>query len=278
MSNIRIVSDNAANRLKSLSAINGAVNELVASMLNDIKTDVFRSSGLTETYTMKWESPEIIEAWHNPWTNWSPTCTARLYGYSDEAATALIYDSGLILPCPAPAIILRDPWTAVTSASAYKHGGGAHARHWLPKNTTLRCLKVVVNDPNNKQGYLESGRQVAGKYWEAEYNPEWGAPVSFATLSTQFRDGDTNLRTNIGGKFKKQQIAFAAMNEVDRDFMLDLLALNGIEIPFIMSIHPNSTDFILERAHMGYFQLIDESQISNPSHRKWATGLNVESV
>lgn len=276
--NARIVSVNSLDRALTFTASSSQEGELASSMLNDIKTDTHRAVGTSVVYSMSWPVEELIEAWHAPWTNWSPTATARVRGYSDEAATILIYDSGVILPCPAPAISLRSPWTAITSASAYKHGGGAHAFHWLPKGTMVKKLTVTVDDPDNRQEYLECGRQIVGEYYEVEYNPEYGAPVSFASLSTQYRDGDTNLRVNVGGKFKKQQLSFAAMNTADRDFMIDLFHANGIEVPFIWSLYNDGSDPVLERTHMMYAHLVDIGQLSTPSFRKWSTGLPIESV
>lgn len=278
MTNARLIVVNAASRSKSFSAINGFAGELVASMLNDIKTDVYRSAGKTDEFAMAWDAPEVIESMHWVWVNWSPTTEVRVYGYSDEAGVNQVYYSGPVYPCPAPSILLRAPWTQVTSASAYKHGGGAHGRIWMPKGTTVRKLKWVVTDNNNVQGYIECGRVVAGKYYEVEYNPEYGAPISFASLSKQTRDGDTNMRVQVGGKFKKQQIVFAAMDETDRDFMIDLFLANGIEVPFIFALYPNSADLILERTHLLYAHLVEEGSINIPSFRKWATGLTIEAV
>lgn len=276
--NIRIISDNAAGRAKALTSINGFAGESTASMLNDIKTDVYRSAGKSDTFTMTWDSPQLIESIHWPYTNWSPAAQGQVIGYSDEGGVTETYNSGLFLPCPAPAIVLRAPWTPVTSASAYKHGGGAHGRIWMPKGKTFRRISFTINDPNNVQGYIECGRIVAGKYWEAEYNPEYGAPVTFASMSKQTRDGDTNLRTEVGGKYKKQQISFAAMNKVDRDFMYELLLVNGLDVPFIFALYPNASDPILERTHMMYAKLVDDGMIDSPSFLKWGTGLSIESV
>lgn len=278
MTNARIVADNAAARAKTLTSTSGAAGEKTSSMLTDIKTDVYRSAGKTDVFVMTFGSVEVIETMHWPWVNWSPGTTVRVEGYSDEAGVNRVYNSGDIFPCPAPAILLRAPWTPVTSASAYKHGGGAHGRIWMPKGTAVRRLKWTVTDNNNMQGYIECGRVVCGRYYEVEYNPEYGAPVTFASMSKQTRDGDTNLRVQKGGKFKKQQITFAAMNPVDRDFLIDLFLANGLDVPFIFSLYPGDTDAILERTHQLYAHLVDENSINLPSFRKWASGLSIESV
>lgn len=276
--NARIIADNAASRAKTLTSTTGAAGENPMSMLTDIKTDVYRSAGKTDVFTMTFANSEVIESMHWPWVNWSPSTTVKVEGYSDEAGVNKVYDSGNLFPCPAPAILLRAPWTPVTSASAYKHGGGAHGRVWLPKGTTVRRLKWTVTDLNNVQGYIECGRVVAGKYYEVEYNPEYGAPISFASMSKQSRDGDTNLRVQVGGKYKKQQIVFAAMNEVDRDFLIDLFLANGMDVPFIFALYPGSTDIILDRTHTLYANLVGENTINAPSFRKWGSGLSIESV
>lgn len=275
MPNLRIIFDNAADRA-TITASSTAPGLSVASLLTDTKSDAHRSVGTSVSYTLALPYAEIIGGVHMPWTNCSPTASIRVRGYSDAGGTTQVFDTGTIFACPAPSIKLRG-WPALTAASAYAYGGGAHCRAWLA-NSLVRRLVIDIVDTANLQGYIECGRIVAGEWWEPEYNADYGASVARGSSSKQFRTDAGDLITDIGTKHGKQSISLSSMAAPDRATLMGIQRGNDLDAPVIFSLYPNDTDAALERDHQGYYKFVSTPAMSTPGYERYATSIELETV
>lgn len=77
MPNLRIISDNAADRA-SLTVDFVAGTLAASNLLTDVKSDVWRSTGVGATARLTWSTPESVQAIIFPICNFSPTATWRL--------------------------------------------------------------------------------------------------------------------------------------------------------------------------------------------------------
>lgn len=273
MPNLRIIADDAALRA-TVAASSTQPGLSVASLLTDEPMDVHRTIGKSGNYLLSFAAPERIGGAHFPWVNWSQTATVRVRGYSDAARTLQLFDTGAIPACPAPAREIRG-WTAAQAASAYRYGGGAHARAWFA-NTTAQYVQIDVSDPNNLQGYLECGRIVIGAWWTPEENADYGASLSQGTASKSLRNGAGTRRQIVGPKYDKQSFALSHLSGADRTAFLVIVRANA-DVPFIFSLYPNDGDAALERDNQGYFYAAP-SVLAAAGFERHESSLELESV
>lgn len=273
MPNLRIIADDAALRA-TITASTTQPGLSVASLLTDEPMEVHRMIGTSGSYFLSFAQPELIGGVHRPWSNDSPTSMQRVRGYSDAALTQELFDTDWHFCCPAPATEIRG-WTPAQAASAYRFGGGAHARTWLA-NTPAQYLRVDVNDPANLQGYLESGRIVVGAWWSPEETADYGATLSQGTDSKPMRNGAGTRRQIIGPKYDKQSFSLSHLAADDRAALKSIIRANA-DAPFIFSLYPDDDDAELERDHQGYFYA-SPSVLTAAGFGRYETSLDLEAV
>jgi hypothetical protein len=279
MANLRIISDNAADRA-TLSASSTSGLLAVTSLQSDKKSSVWRATGkISESITGTWAVAETISCVALPFCNLSPTATIRVQLYDAVSAGTLLLDTNTLQPgalaCPAPAITLRG-WTAAQSASAYAYGGGAMARIWFAPTAGVKRMVVTIADANNVQGYIEAARLVCGPYWSPTYNTK--------SLSETYVDGATHYRTDAGDLMtdastihKKVPIEFEYMPASDRTQMANILRASRA-YPIFLSVFPGDPDLELERAHTVYGKRMGDSEVAVQAAITYGTKIDVESV
>lgn len=89
MPNLRIVSDNAADR-SSLSASSVAGSLAAANLLTDKKSDVWRATGVRAALRAAWSAAEQVQCVATPFCNLSPTATMRVRVTNEAPATNLL--------------------------------------------------------------------------------------------------------------------------------------------------------------------------------------------
>lgn len=273
MPKLRIIADDAALRA-TVAASSTQPGLSVASLLTDEPMEVHRMIGTSGSYLLSFAQPELIGGIHRPWSNDSPGSMQRARGFADAGRTQLLFDTGWHLCCPARALEIRG-WTAAQAASAYRFGGGAHARTWLA-NTAAQYLQVDVSDPGNLQGYLESGRIVVGAWWSPEENADYGAKLGQGTASKPMRNGAGTRRNIIGTKFDKQSFTLSHLSAGDRATLKNIVRANA-DAPLIFSMFPDDDDAELERDHQGYFYAVP-SDLAAAGFEQYEMSLDLEAV
>jgi hypothetical protein len=273
MANLRIISDNAADRA-TLTASTTSGLLVAANLLSDKKSSVWRATGTSAILTGAYTNSESAAGLAIPFCNLSPTATIRVRLYSDTAGTALVLDTGTVLACPAPAIVLRG-WTAAQSASAYAYGGGATARIWFAL-TSFKKFVVDVVDANNLQGYIEAARLVCGPYWEPTYNTK-SLSETYVDGATHYRTDAGDLLTDAGTIHKKVPIEFEFLPASDRALLADILRASRA-YPIFLSVFPGNADLLLERAHTVYGKRMSDSELAVQMAITYGTKIEVESI
>lgn len=275
MANLRIISDNAADRVTLTGSTTSGLL-VAANLLSDEKTSVWRATGTTATLTGSTTTTESAAGVHLPFCNLSPTATIRVRLYSDTAGTTQVLDTGTVLACPAPARDIKG-FTAAQAASAYAYGGGAHARVWFAA-TNWRRFVIDIVDTNNLQGYIEAGRLVVGPYWSATYNSDYGAPLTVQDASKQYRTDSGSLRTDRSYRYRQLDISLNNLSATDRTALIQMLVRVGSSYPVLLSLYPEVADLSLDRDHTIFGNFPKIGGLSNPAYANYAYSLSIEEI
>jgi hypothetical protein len=212
-------------------------------------------------------------------SSYYPTTSAaatRPLGYIDSWQS-YAYDSGAVLACPAPAITLRG-FTAAQAASAYAFGGGTAARAWLPSAQQAYGLAVDIVDTGNAAGYIEAAFLVAGAYWEAATNFDYGASAQLVDSTKNARSDAGDLISDAGTMSKKVSLPLSKLSAADRTTLWSILRGSGIRYPIFISMFPGDTDLARERDHQVYGKLVQLPAMALPFFNIASTTVEVESI
>jgi hypothetical protein len=192
MPNLRVIYDNVADGC-TVTASSTAGALVAANMLADSKTAVHRSVGFSVTYSMVWAAYQSVGAVALPATNLTKDATVRVRVYSGSTEGTLLVDSGVVGACASKTLGLHG-WGYPVNANAFPFGGASKTAVWLPRQpaNVRRCV-VDIFDTSNPAGYIDCARIVAGPYWEALHNPDYGVTSGTADLSKvqRYDSGDT---------------------------------------------------------------------------------------
>lgn len=278
LQNLCIIFDNKADTATLAVSSQASASLGSANLLTDIKSDVWRSTGTTETITATWSAAQLLGGAALAFTDLSTTATMRVRYYTEVADTVPVFDTGTNLACPAMAYGLWTWGVPPLGVNAFAYGGGAYARAWL--DTAVSVKKVVIDlvDTSNPAGYIEVGRLVLGNYWQPAKNADYGASMSLVDTSKNFRSDAGDLMSDVGTRHKKQTLALSNLSADDRAILWSMLMGNGVSRPIFFSLYPNSDDTRLEQSHMMWGKLVTTPAISLPSYRNFANSLEIEEV
>lgn len=273
MPNLRIVSDNAIARAASLVASTTAGGLAAANLASDKKSAVHRATGTSVTYTLTWAAAEPIGCVALPFCNLSPTATMRVRAYASNGTTVL-YDSGAVLACPAPALRPRG-FTPAQAAGAYAYGGGACARRWFSQVNAFK-LVIDIADTANSQGYVEAACLVVGPYWSPMYNAS-ATSISVIDRTEISRSDSGDQLAELGSISRKVPVDLRAMPEEDRARFLALVR-NSRAYPVLLSVFPEHPDLALERDFTVYGRRTKDSDIAYQFAGAYSTTLEIEEI
>lgn len=251
MPNLRLIYDNVVSSA-TLTASTTAGTLAASNMLTDVKSAVHRSAGTSVTYTMTWTTAQIIGGIALPATNLSATASIRVRLFSDTAGTAQIADSGTVDACPSGQLGLHG-WGSPIDANAFAHGGASKAAVWFSTqfSTVRRCV-VTLTDSSNPAGYIDCARLVVGPYWEAPYNPKYGAQMGRPDLTTTERSEAGDLLTVRGAQHETMSLDFAWLDEPGRARLAKIFRSVGGHTSLFISLLPGHAQASAEQDHMIY--------------------------
>jgi hypothetical protein len=270
---LRIVFDNALERAASLTASSTAGALAAANLVNWKKSSFHRATSNSVTYTATWSAAEALSCVILPFCNLSPAATIRVRAYGADGSTVL-YDSGPVLACPAPALRPRG-FTAAQAASAYAYGGGAYARHWFAQ---VSAFKIVVDlvDANNLQGYIETACMVVGPYWSPK-NDTAAAPLVPLDSSENVVTGGGDTSGEVGFISREIGIDLTHLDAADRSTMLSMARTSAV-YPVLLSVFPENADPAKERDYMGLCVRSKSSEIGIRYGREYQTKVTFREV
>lgn len=251
MPNLRIISDNAADRCASITASTTAGTLVAGNLLTDLKGQVHRSTVNSVSYSASWAASESIGAVALPATNLTASATIRVRLYSDAAFTTQIADSGTVSACAGLNLGMWG-WTAPRNASAFAYGGASKSAVWLGAQYSARSCLVDLADSANPAGYIDCARLVIGGYFEPAYNASYGAQAGIADTSVASRNDAGDLLADRGTLHDTLSVSLQFMPEADRAALLKIIRTVGASRNLFLSLLPGNVSSVAEQDHMVY--------------------------
>lgn len=273
--NARFIFKNLA-RLTGVTASTAAAGYPASNLLNSDKAMTCRSTGKSLTLSGSYSQLMTASGLALDATNLSSGATGRLYLYSDTGATVLARDTGVAYICPAPPGDLEG-WNIAQASSAYAYGGGTNAVLWFPE-TTFRSWRLVIDDVNNMQGYVEAAYLMLGQYWSPEFDVDAGMRVKLRDTDVQKRSAAGSLRARAGVKWREMALDLSDMPLVDLRILLRSLRSLGRSKPFFVAVYPDDDDTLLDAETRMVCMLTEEAEFTLGGPDDFATALTVAAL
>ncbi len=278
MANLRIIYDNAADRVDTLDADSTAGTLAIENALTDSKTEVYRSVGTSATITLTWTDTETVGGVILPFCNLTPLGTIRARGYTTVGGVVALFDTGAVMACPAPVLGLWGWGATPLGSNAFPYGGGTYARVWPTVPGAVKKLVIDIEDDTNEDGYIEFARIVTGAYWSPQTNADYDARVSIMDTTVLTRNASGGLIKQVGTRHRMQSLNLNLMPPTDRAELWRIMAGNGKSGPILFSLYPNDADTALEQAHQMYCTLVNDPTIGTPFFSRYSGALELGEV
>ena len=277
MANLRILHDNAANRVSSLSASTTSGSLAAANLLTDRKAEVHRATATSVTYTATWASPELMSMVALAFANYTSTATIRVRAYTLAADASPAVDTGAVLACGYSPLGLW-PWgTVPLGVNAFSYGGGTYGRAYFTAGAYEKLVIDIV-DVDQPAAYVEASRLIVGAYWAPEYNPGYGATARVNDTTANSRSQSGDLRSDVGTVSRSLPVDLERIVPTDRARLWNILRGSAKSGPVFISLFPEDDDPELEQAHQLYGKLASDLAISHPMFGNFSAPLEVEEV
>lgn len=276
MPNLRVVYNNAVNRVSAITASTTAGTLAASNLLTDIKTEVWRSTGTTASVTATWGPNETVAMAAFAFSNLSATATMRVQCYTVYTDVSPAYDSGNIQCCPA-SLGFTAPWVTA-GANTFAYGGGVYAAVWFPAISAQKVVVTII-DSSNPSGYIEAARLIIGDYWSPDRNAESDS-VQLTPFddSKHYRSEAGSLWTDRGPMYKKLSFDLGYMTPSDRNNMWKIMRGNGMTTSVYVSMVPESVDAYDEQIYTIYGRLSNASALQYKYSHLYATKLQMEEI
>lgn len=275
MPNLRAIWDNAADRATSLAASSVAGALVAANLQNNFKGQVCRSVGTSQSFTATWTNGEVIGGVSLPMTNLSPSATIRVRLYSDVGLVNLIADSGTVNACPGLTLDMWN-WSQPLDANAFLYGGYSKTSVWFANQVTAKGCVVDLVDTSNAAGYIDVARLVAGSYWEASRNPDYGAKSGFNDTTKSARNDAGDLLSDLGVKYETLNLDLKLLSPADRAYLVRIMRSAGTGRNILVSVYPASGNSVLEQDHT-IFGKRSNQDVSTDFFNQYSQSLQMES-
>ena len=277
MANLRILHDNAANRVSSLTANTTSGSLAAANLLTDRKAEVHRATATSVTYTATWASPELMSMVALAFTNYTSTATIRVRAYTLAADVSPAVDTGAVLACGYSPLGLW-PWgTVPLGVNAFSYGGGTYGRAYFTAGAYEKLVIDIV-DVDQPLSYVEAARLIVGAYWAPEYNPGYGATARVNDTTANSRSQSGDLRSDVGTVSRSLPVDLERIVPTDRARLWNILRGSAKSGPVFISLFPEDDDPELEQAHQLYGKLASDLAISHPMFGNFSAPLEVEEM
>lgn len=289
---MKLCYDNAADRSTLVASATASL--LAASnLLNNIKSQVWRSSGTSATLTLTWPVPETVALVALAFTSLTAAATMRVRGYADGGMLAL-FDTGTqfapgvggsvgtaqVIDAQGKSYPGQRPagWGAAPlGVNSYSRAGGGYCVAYFGAQQ-VKSLVIDIDDPTNPLGYIEAGRIIAGDTWQPVHDAEIGSTIAAHDDSKHTRTDAGDLRTEIGPQYKGITLNLQYMPPGDRDTFWNILRRNGVSNPVFLSLMPSDQDQTGEAICQLFGKLTKTNALAIQYLGAYSTTLDMEEV
>lgn len=275
--NLRVLHDNAANRVTSLTASTTSGSLAAANLLTDRKAEVHRATATSVTYTAVWSSAQLMSMVALAFTNYTSTATIRARAYTLAADVSPAVDTGAVLACGYSPLTLW-PWgTVPLGVNAFSYGGGTYARAYFTPGAYEKLVIDIV-DADQPAAYVEASRLICGAYWAPEYNPAYPATARVNDTTANSRSQAGDLRSDVGTVSRSLPLNLDWVKPTDRARLWNILRGSAKSGLVFISLFPEDADPELEQAHQIVGKLASDLAISHPMFGNFSAPLEVEEM
>lgn len=278
MANIRILYDNKALNVSTLTASTTSGTLVAGNLILGKKSKVWRATGKTATLTLTWTSAITANMACLAFCNFSPTATLRARGYTNVADASPAIDSGAVLCCAYQPLGLWGWGTQPLGVNAFSYGGGAYARVFFA-DTSIKKLVLDIDDSSSTLATVEAANLVVGAYWSPEVNPDFGASLGLHYSAQHKMTEAGDLVTDI--KPQNRMLKFDLnwiKSEVDRMKVYEIMTGNGMVRPVYVNLYPNDPSPSKEQSCQIYCKLSGDASMSHPRYGVHAAPFDLKEV
>ena len=267
MSELRIISDNAADRA-TVTVPGTAVGLGVSNLKTNIKGQVCRVPGSTATITASWAADEAVAAVVLPACSLSADATVRVQVF--DAADVLVIDTGERWAVPGTTL---DNWdfTQPLNVNAFAEGA-AICQIWF-EHVAARRVVVTLSDPGAP--FIDLARLVIGPYFAPARGPRFGAAVGTLDLSKTSRAASGDLRTDWAPRATTLSFDLDHIAAQDRARVRQLLAAGTGKWLFV-SLRADDQDPVREQDFCVYGKRVSSETLAWVNAIHHATTIQME--
>jgi hypothetical protein len=250
----------------------------VSNLQTQYREQVARSVNCdSQLIEASWTAPTILSCVCLYRTNFSSTATWQVDIYTDATMSTLLYTSGSLYASRPKALgeLLWgfDP----LGATLYTGFGSTISTLWFTP-VIATYMRIVVQDPANKDGYLQAARLFTGQYFEpSAVAPEAGATLAWNETTVNNRTEGGTLRSEPGTSYRVLSLKLGLMIAADRVRISDMLRITGMKGDGFISVFPNTGD-ALERDHQMQFKFTKLNPISITNYFRYESQLDLEEI
>lgn len=244
--NLRIVSDNAADRATITTTPSAVAGLGVEHLGTEIRAEVCRVLANAVQIVVVLDALQAIGCVAIPACNLSSRATMRVRGYDAEVGGELRIDTDVQYAAPGVNLGHWDP-SQNLNVNAFGDGPATVAA-WF-QHVPLRRIVIDIEDPLRE--YIDLSRLVIGRYWEPKYNPAYGAALGFEDSTTNTRAESGDIRTDLGTQHRILTLPMEWVDATDRHRVTGILR-QGLGRRHFVSVTPDGSDVGLEQDYMLY--------------------------
>lgn len=265
---MRVLYENIADLSNTLTADTTSGTLVAANMLNDLKSEIWRSGSRTCQITVKWLVAMNMNMAALIFTNLTATATMRVRAYTgaNDAIGSPVFDTGVVNACTYAPLGNLNWGSGPLGVNAFRFGGVSHGRVYFSTPQTAAKLIIDIVDVDNINAYVEVARLLVGTYWESDTNAEYGAEFlyKFYTQHEETQSGD--LRTERRPRRRGLNFNLAWIMSINDQFALyEIMFAAGMDTPIFVSLFPLNLDPLLEQRCQMYAKLDGDHTMSHPS-------------
>jgi hypothetical protein len=267
MSNVRFVFRNLADAATiTASSTAGALS--VNNLKSELKGLAHRSTSTLVTYSLVWESDQVIGAVAIPACNLtnSATVTVTILDSMDSVIHTVTQAA-----CPGS----LNTSDAIT-ANQFSYGKASKVVVWLPKVAGVRKLDISIDDAANPAGFIDSARLVVGDYWQPVFGAGYSAEYVSEDLSQSQRTDAGDLLTSRKPVIERITFSLNAMNPSDRAHLTELVRSCGVYKNFLVSLAASDSDSAVSHDCLVYGKR-QNSAIRFETYQAYSSQFTIES-
>lgn len=273
MAKMRLISSNVIDSA-SLSATSAAAGRPVTNLQTNEKSHVWRSVGTSATITATWTTAQTLDSVVLGWSNMTALATVTVNVFAQTADVTPVHTQEFYMGAQPSNLFLWgvDPLLGTVAMTT---GSDQNIQCWLSHGVVCRKIEVVINDPENTDGFVQFAKLFAGVKYETTNNPAYGMSIRVVDTSKVTRSESLTARIEQLGNYRELDLDLNYLPEADAAYFLRL-AHGGKHVVFI-SLVPQPND-MREQVYSMFCVQSNNSELAQTFKSQWTQRLTLEEL